>query len=709
MFRFNGSLAALWPARAIASATLVAVVLASSPVRADSLSPTMEHARAVASAKVAATHASVPAGSYPAYTATGGSWALQKPRNWVSGFLPGSLWYEYQRTGAASWKKAAETRGVAIRPFARDTGFMDIGFMFLGSDGHDWRLTGDLAAHDRLLAAARSLLVRYNPTVQLVCTRRTADGYQVIVDTLMNNELLFWGASHGGGRAMREAATNHALRTIRDFMRPDGSCFQYVTYNERAGTVLQKGQIQGYDDNTTWSRGQAWMIYGLAVAYRETGDARFLQGASRAARYWIDHVPADLVPYWDFGAPGIPDEPRDSSAAAVVASAFIELGTIDPDDARRAEYLDTARRTLESLSSPMYLSEVSAFKAVLAHGTFSVPLGAYDQGTAWGDYYFAQALARLRTQVVRLAGPDRYATAVRVSQVDFPSAEAVIVVSGELYPDALAASGLAGVLEAPVLLTRATSLPGGVAEEIRRLGASRVVVVGGTPSVGRAVESALRALPGVHVERIAGPDRYATAAAVAARVARNLGAGYSGEAFLVRGDGFADGLSVSALAYSGRMPVLLTRQSVLPDVAAAFLASSETTRVIVAGGESAVAGAVEASLKTRYRLTTLRLAGPDRYRTALSLADWALREGRAGRGFFVLSTGQGWPDALAGGPAAGKHAGLLLLTRQAHLPSEVAGFLARHSSEPTAVQVLGGDSAVSGVAENELRTALPEQ
>lgn len=700
-------------ARSLALAVVAGVLAAglpATPAGAELLSPAMEHARAVSASKLAITQAGTPAGKYPLYTDAAGNWALSAPRRWVSGMLPGMLWLEYQRTGAVGWRVGAESRGVAIRPYASDTHFHDIGFMFLGSDRHDWRLTGDAAARNRLLTAAGSLASRYNPRVGMVRTLDTTPGFWVYNDTMMNVELLFWGASHGGGAGMRDRALSHSLRTISDFLRPDGSSYHYVVYNEQTGTVVGKGQGQGYADDSTWSRGQAWIIYGLAIGFRETGDRRLADGAWKASRYWIDHVPGDLVPYWDFDAPGIPNEPRDSSAAAIAAAAFIELGRLDPEPARRAEYLDVARRTLESLSSPAYLSEAGeGFAAVLKHGTHAKMLGAYDHGTSWGDYYFAEALMRLRTQVLRLGGPDRYATAVRVSQVDFPSADAVIVVSGELYPDALSASGLAGVLRAPVLLTRRTRLPEDVASEIRRLGASRVVVVGGTPSVDGSVAAALDALPGVSVERIAGPDRYATAAMVSARVAKELGPGYGGEAFLVRGDDFADGLSVSPLAYSGGMPVLLTRRAVLPDAAASFLASSETTRVVVAGGENAVSGAVESSLRTHFGCATRRLAGANRYATAAVVAAWALDERRASAEFAAVATGMGWPDALAGGPAAGEHGGLLMLTRQAHLAGEVGAFLGQRASATAVVQVLGGESAVSAVAENELRTALPEQ
>ena len=689
-------------------ACAAALSLVPAPAVAEPLSPTMTHAQGVASAKVAATHSTVPAGSYTLYTTSSGAWALSAPRRWVSGMLPGSLWLKYQRTGAASWRTAAESRGVAIRPYAADTRFHDIGFMFLGSDGHDWRLTGDTAARDRLLQAARSLSARYDPDVRMVRTLDTSPGFWVYNDTMMNIELLYRGATLGGGPAMAAKASDHALRTITDFLRPDGSSWHYVVYDERTGAVLDKGQGQGYADESTWSRGQAWIVYGLALAYRETGDQRFADGAQKAARYWIDTVPADLVPYWDFDAPAIPDEPRDTSAAAVMASALIELGRLDPDPARRAEYLDVARRTLESLSSPAYLSDAGEpFAAVLKHGTHAKMLGAYDHGTSWGDYYFAEALLRLRTQVVRLAGPDRYRTAVRTSQTGFERAGAVVIASGSAYADALAASGLAGLLEAPVLLTRQASLPAEVAAEVRRLGATRAVIVGGPAAVGAGVAATLDALPGVSVTRIAGADRYATAAAVAGVVAAD--AGYAGEVVVVRGDDFADALSVAPVAYAGAMPVLLARRTALTAPAAALLASAETTHAIFAGGAAALAPELERSVASAYGVATTRLAGADRYGTAAAVGEWALATRRADAGFMGVATGTGWPDALAGGPAAGARRGVLLMTRPAHLPGEVAAFLGRHARLETEVRLFGGEAVVSAVCENEIRRALPEQ
>ncbi len=140
-------------------------------------------------------------------------------------------------------------------------------------------------------------------------------------------------------------------------MRADGSTFHQVIYNPTTGAVQSKGTAQGYRNDSTWSRGQAWAIYGFTLTYRETGDARFLATARATADYFLGHLPADHVPYWDFQAPGIPNGPRDSSAAATAASGLIEQSQLEPDPERQQRYLDGARKILVALSQPPYLAE----------------------------------------------------------------------------------------------------------------------------------------------------------------------------------------------------------------------------------------------------------------------------------------------------------------------------------------------------------------
>lgn len=696
------------PAGSALISLLVALSLVPSAAYARPLTAEMGHARDVTAHKIGVTHAALPTDVYTVLTDASGAWTRSGPRRWVSGMLPGQLWFEYQRTDDAFWRSAAEARGVAIRPYASDTRFHDIGFMFLGSDGLDWRLTGDTAARERLLQAARSLATRYDPRVRMVRTLNTTPGFRVYNDTMMNVELLYRGATLGGGPAMREAASQHALRTIEDFLRPDGSSYHYVFYDERTGAVVEKGQGQGYAAESTWARGQAWIIYGLSVAFRETGDLRFADGAWKASRYWIDNVPSDLVPYWDFDAPNIPNEPRDSSAAATAASAFIELGQLDPDPTRRAVYCDVAWRTMESLCSDSYLSRVDEpFAAVLKHGTYAAMLGEADHGTSWGDYYFSEALQRLSTQAVRAAGPDRYKTAVRVSQTSFEAADTVVIAGGRTYADALSASGLAGLLDAPVLLTHQASLPPEVATEIRRLGATRVIIVGGVAAVSEAVEYALGALPGVSPQRIAGPDRYSTSARVAEVVVADVG--YAGEIFLVRGDEFADALSIASVAYSQASPVLLTSRTTLGAPAAALLGSEEATSVVLIGGPAAISSELETAVKRAFGVTTVRLAGADRYATGVAVAEWALSVRGASMDSIGIVTGEGWPDALAGGPAVGSRSGVLLMTQPTRVPGEVTVFLGRHGRADSEVRIFGGEAVVAPVVENRLGHSMPDR
>ncbi|MBE0477367.1 MAG: histidinol dehydrogenase, partial [Coriobacteriia bacterium] len=477
--------------RVLVAATLAAMSSASSLIApataaSDPLSPAMYHALDVAAAKTASTHRTVAPARYPYYT-VGDAWRVVPPHLWGAGYLPGSLWYMYQLKGDQRWRTWAVQRQKPIGAYAGDTGKPDVGVLVLNTYRHAYRLTGDAAYRHVALTGSGSLAGHYDSRIGMVRARTSPYEFTVVADNIMNVELLFWGTGNGGPRAWREMATNHALRTAKDFIRPDGGSYHYVSYSPKTGAVIAKGQAQGAFTESTWSRGQAWLIYGFASAYRETGDSRLLDAARRTTDYWASRVPADLVPYWDFDAPNIPNAPRDSSAAAVAAAGFVELARLDPDPNRRASFLDLATRTLESLSSAEYLAEGAPEPSVLLHGTWAANGGYADHGTSWGDYFFIEALMRLRTQVLRLSGPDRYRTAVRASQVGFESADAVVIAGGGDFADALAATSLAGIHEGPVLLSDPRRLPGEVRQEIRRLGATRAYVVGGQPAISESV------------------------------------------------------------------------------------------------------------------------------------------------------------------------------------------------------------------------------
>lgn len=386
---------------ASAAALIAVAALAPGALAADPLDATVTHDLTFAGAQLKRTLNEVPTGSYPHETAGDGTWVTRPAGWWISGFLPGSLWLMYDATGDSTWRTAAAARQAGIESQKTNTTQHDLGFMLYDSYGQGYRLTGDDSYRQVLLTAANSLSSRYSSTVGAVrsfdnTSSDSATDFKVIVDTMMNLELLDWASKTGGSGSYRTQSLQHALTTAAQHVRPDGSTYQLVVFDSSTGAVKTKDTMQGYSASSTWSRGQAWAIYGYTMAYRELGDPRLLETARKTADYWISHIPSDYVPYWDFQAPGIPNEPRDSSAAAIVASGLIELSQLEPDRVRGQHYLDVARSTLSSLSSSAYLAEGTSARSILLHGTSNKPAGDYDTGLIYGDYYFLEALLRYR-------------------------------------------------------------------------------------------------------------------------------------------------------------------------------------------------------------------------------------------------------------------------------------------------------------------------
>lgn len=339
-------------------------------------------------------------------TATNGKPVTVAPDDWTSGFFPGSLWLLFEHTGDAKWKFAAENYTTRLEQLRHFAGHHDVGFMLGCSYGQGLRLTGRADYRAVLLDGAQALASRFQPGAGVI---RSWDfgpwKCPVIVDNMMNLELLLRAARESGDDRLREIATSHADKTLANHYRADASCFHVVDYDPATGAVLKKQTAQGNADSSAWARGQAWGLYGFTMMYRETRRPSYLAQAQRIARFLLDHprLPADKIPYWDFDAPGIPDAPRDTSAAAVMCSALIELASfVEP--ARAREYLAVAEIQLRSLSSPAYrapLGENGGF--LLLHAVGHMPeRREIDVPLVYGDYYFLEALqrfsARLRTQ-----------------------------------------------------------------------------------------------------------------------------------------------------------------------------------------------------------------------------------------------------------------------------------------------------------------------
>jgi unsaturated chondroitin disaccharide hydrolase len=390
--------------RRLALATLATLLLSCSSAHAGPPASVVASDLEFARGQLGATAQSLAPPAYPSLTKPDGSWETRGANWWTSGFLAGSLWFAYGDTGDPSWREQAERWQAGLESQKNNTSTHDLGFMILNSFGSAYELTGVEAYRQVVLDAAASLATRFSPVVG--CTRSwnssSSDDFIVIVDNMMNLELLFWGARNGGDPAWRGMAISHALKTMENHVRPDGSTYHVVDYDPGTGAVRRKRTVQGLSTESTWSRGQAWALHGFAIAYRETGDARFLDTARRTADYFVAGLPADRVPYWDFLAPS--GDPRDSSAAAIAASGLLELSRLEPDRTRAAGYFEAAGAILDSLSSSAYLATDGSSQAILLHGTSHKPAGSFDTGLVFGDYYFVEALLRYRA-LVTSGGP----------------------------------------------------------------------------------------------------------------------------------------------------------------------------------------------------------------------------------------------------------------------------------------------------------------
>lgn len=320
---------------------------------------------------------------------------------WTSGFFPGSLWYLYEYSKDENYRDAAIQMTSRIEKEKNNKGTHDLGFMLFCSFGNGLRLTGEESYNDILLTGARSLSTRFRPNVGCIQSWGSRKGWQcpVIIDNMMNLELLIWAFKNSGDSSFYKIAVTHADTTILNHFRSDYSTWHVVSYDTITGKVEARQTAQGAADGSAWARGQVWGLYGYTVMYRETGLPRYLDQAEHIADFLITHpnMPEDKIPYWDFDAPGIPDTNRDASAAAIMASALIELsGFAGPE--KRDLYLDIAERQIRSLASPGYMARPGDNgNFILMHSVGSLPGNSeVDVPLTYADYYFIEALMRYR-------------------------------------------------------------------------------------------------------------------------------------------------------------------------------------------------------------------------------------------------------------------------------------------------------------------------
>lgn len=344
----------------------------------------------------------IPKGKIPrTLTSTKGKLTTCGKHDWTIGFYPGSLWYLYEYSGDQIFKKSAEQKMKIIEPLENYKGTHDLGFMMYCSFGNGYRITHNPHYKDVLLTSAASLSTRFNDTVGCIKSWNWGKGkFPVIIDNMMNLELLCWASHNGGSQKYIQEAESHANVTMKNHFRPDYSSWHVVLYDPHTGKVVKKQTAQGYSDSSSWARGQSWGLYGYTMMYNETNKLAYLHQAEHIAHFILTnpHLPKDMIPYWDYDAPKIPDTYRDVSAASIMASAFIELSTLTKDAKKAAIYKKAAERIITNLNSPTYhYYQGEGVGFLLKHSVGSLPgKREIDVPLNYADYYYIEALMRYK-------------------------------------------------------------------------------------------------------------------------------------------------------------------------------------------------------------------------------------------------------------------------------------------------------------------------
>lgn len=320
---------------------------------------------------------------------------------WCSGFYPGTLFYLYEASGNKDIYAEGTRMLKLLEPEQYNVNTHDVGFMMYCSYGNANRIAPQPGYKDIIVNSARSLITRFNPVVGCIKSHnRKADDFVVIIDNMMNLELLFEATQATGDSTFHDIAVKHADTTLKNHFRADNSLYHGLNYHPATGEIKHYQGGQGFSEKSAWSRGQAWGLYGYALMYRYTKDEKYLDQAIKIAEFTLNHpnMPKDLIPYWDYNAPNIPDALRDASAAAINCSGLLELsGYVSEAQSRR--YFKAAEKMLQTLSSPEYTAAIGTNGGfILKHSVGNIPSGTeVDMPLSYADYYYVEALCRYKS------------------------------------------------------------------------------------------------------------------------------------------------------------------------------------------------------------------------------------------------------------------------------------------------------------------------
>lgn len=326
---------------------------------------------------------------------------------WTTGFWTGVIWLAYEHTGDEAFKEAAL---VQVDSFLEriekkiDVNHHDMGFLYSLSCVAAYKLTGSETAKKAALLAADHLAERYREVgnfLQAWGNPGEAKEYRLIIDCLLNLPILYWATEVTGDKSYAEKAENHIKTAMKCVLRPDNSTYHTHFIDMETGEPTHGVTHQGNRNNSAWARGQSWGVYGIALSYRYLKNPEYIDLFCRVTDYFIEHLPEDLVPYWDFDFDTGSDEPRDSSASAITICGILEMAKY-LDKERADKYLEAADKMLRALIDHCANTDTTVSNGLLLHGTYArdskentCKNRGVDECNTWGDYYFMEALVRL--------------------------------------------------------------------------------------------------------------------------------------------------------------------------------------------------------------------------------------------------------------------------------------------------------------------------
>lgn len=327
--------------------------------------------------------------------------------DWTTGFWTGEIWLAYEFCRDERLREAAE---IQIDSFAERIGkkievdHHDMGFLYSPSCVAGYKLIGSKEGKEAAIAAADQLITRYHPVGEFIQAWGPMDApgnYRLIIDCLLNLPLLYWASEETGDARYREIAEKHIHTALANVVREDASTWHTFFFDMETGAPDHGATCQGYMDGSAWARGQAWGLYGCALAYRYTKREEYITLFKRVTEYFMEHLPADMVPFWDLCFTDGDEQPRDSSSASIAACGMLEMAKyMDDEDA--LYYKDTAKQLMKSLYDNYAVKDMNASNGLVLHSTYSnhSPYNTcnhygVDECNSWGDYFYMEALTRL--------------------------------------------------------------------------------------------------------------------------------------------------------------------------------------------------------------------------------------------------------------------------------------------------------------------------